>query len=246
MIVIPAIDLKDGNCVRLFQGDFTRETHYDDNPSAVAQRYEKLACTELHLVDLDGAQSGTQRNRGLVQSILKTSSLNIQLGGGIRDRDAVRDWFDAGVQRVVIGSLAVTEPARVQQWMREFGADRFVLALDCRCDDHGTPWLATHGWTRTSAVRLWDSVDQFTRHGLLHVLCTDVSRDGAMTGPSLELYREFIERFPAIALQASGGVRSIDDLQALRDLGAAAAITGRALLDGCITAEELRSFQQSA
>jgi phosphoribosylformimino-5-aminoimidazole carboxamide ribotide isomerase len=246
MKIIPAIDLKDGNCVRLYQGDFNRETVYHSDPTVIARRYEEMACTDLHLVDLDGAKSGRQGNRALVRQILANAQLHVQLGGGIRDRDAVNDWFDAGVQRVVIGSLAVTEPERVMEWLREFGADRFVLALDCRCDEQGTPWLTTHGWTRTSATSLWDCLDQFARAGAPQVLCTDVSRDGAMTGPSLELYREFVARFPAIPLQASGGVRNLADLQALRDIGAAAAITGRALLDGCISATEVLSFQRSA
>ncbi|MGB5354280.1 MAG: 1-(5-phosphoribosyl)-5-[(5-phosphoribosylamino)methylideneamino]imidazole-4-carboxamide isomerase [Woeseia sp.] len=246
MNVIPAIDLKDGNCVRLFQGDFNRQTHYHSDPTAIARGYENMGCSDLHLVDLDGAKSGAQRNRALVEDIVAASSLAVQLGGGIRERESVRDWFAAGVHRLVIGSLAIVEPARVKDWMTEFGADRFVLALDCRCDDSGTPWLTTHGWTRMTKLTLWDCIEQFKVAGLQQVLCTDVSRDGAMSGPSIALYQEFVSRFPDIALQASGGVRDLNDLQALRKLGASAAITGRALLDGCITPAEILSFQQSA
>lgn len=246
MKVIPAIDLKNGSCVRLLQGDFARETHYHDDPAQIAQRYADLACTDLHLVDLDGAQSGTQTNRRLVQQIVAASPLAVQVGGGIRDRESLRQWFVAGASRVVIGSLAVTEPATVSAWLDEFGAARIVLALDCRCDHSGTPWLTTHGWTRTSSMTLWDCIENYGAKNVQHVLCTDVSRDGAMTGPSLSLYQDFIARFPGISLQASGGVRHLQDLQALRGIGAMAAITGRALLDGCITQAEVASFQQNA
>lgn len=245
MKIIPAIDLKDGCCVRLFKGDFERQTHYSSQPLDVARQFHELGFRYLHVVDLDGAQSGRQVNRERVRQLVDDSGLQVQLGGGVRDLDTVTAWFDAGVQRLVIGSLAVTEPDTVMNWMREFGADRFVLALDCRCDENAVPWLATHGWVRQTDLTLWDSIARYDGAGLRHVLCTDVSRDGAMSGPSLELYREFNRRFPTLELQASGGVRNIGDLQDLRELGAAAAITGRALLDGCITAEEISSFPQS-
>ncbi len=246
MKVIPAIDLRAGNCVRLYQGEFDKETQYSDDPAAIARGYRELACSDLHVVDLDGAQTGDQRNRELVRGLVADSGFAVQLGGGIRDRQTVQQWFDAGVQRVVIGSVAVTDPATVARWMQDFGPERLVLALDCRCDADGVPWLTTHGWTRQSGVTLWDRVEDFRQAGLQHVLCTDVSRDGAMTGPSLTLYREFIARFPEVALQASGGVRNLGDLEALRATGAAAAITGRALLDGCISAAEVASFRPSA
>ncbi len=245
MKIIPAIDLKDGCCVRLFKGDFAQQTHYSAEPLVVARQFHDYGFRYLHVVDLDGAQSGQQINRDCVKQLVAESGLSVQLGGGIRDLDTVNAWLQAGVQRLVIGSLAVTESATVLAWMKEFGADRFVLALDCRCDDNGVPWLATHGWVRQSDVTLWDCFARYEDAGLRHVLCTDVSRDGAMSGPSVDLYREIRERYPAIELQASGGVRNISDLKDLRSLGAAGAITGRALLDGCITAQEIASFQQN-
>ncbi len=246
MNVIPAIDLRGGNCVRLFQGDFDRETRYSDDPLAVARRFLDMGFRYLHVVDLDGAKSGEQVNRDIVAAIVADSGLDVQLGGGIRDREAVVGWLDAGVRRVVIGSVAVSAPDRASGWLEDFGADRFVLALDCRPDDDGTPWLATHGWTRQSDVTLWDCVARYEAAGLAQVLCTDVSRDGAMTGPSLDLYREFVVRFPGVALQASGGVRGMEDLEALREIGASAAITGRAMLDGRIDGDEVASFLRSA
>ncbi|MDZ7643691.1 MAG: HisA/HisF-related TIM barrel protein [Woeseiaceae bacterium] len=246
MKLLPAIDLQGGYCVRLFKGEFDRATRYGDDPLAVARRYRRMGFEALHIVDLDGARSGHQDNRTSVARLVAESGMDVQLGGGIRHGDTVDEWFDAGVSRLVIGSLAVLEPARVQAWMGRYGADRFVLALDCRCDEDGTPWLATHGWTRQSDRSLWDCLADYAVCGASHILCTDVSRDGAMTGPALDLYREFVFRFPALRLQASGGVRNIDDLHSLREIGAAAAVTGRAVLDGCITAEEIATFRQSA
>jgi phosphoribosylformimino-5-aminoimidazole carboxamide ribotide isomerase len=146
----------------------------------------------------------------------------------------------------VIGSVAVTDTETVKEWIESFGADKIVLALDVRVDDAGTPRLATEGWTKTSTLSLWQCVDEYRQVQVAHILCTDVSRDGAMAGPNTDLYRQFVQRYPEIRLQASGGVRGIADLEALRTLGASAAITGRALLDGQITAQEIASFQQSA
>lgn len=245
MRIIPAIDLKDGKCVRLYQGDFDRCTEYSDDPPAIARNYQTMGFTELHIVDLDGAQSGQQGNRAVISSIAAASRLTIQLGGGIRDTGTIAEWLDAGVSRCVIGSCAVTDPALVREWCREFGPDRIVLALDVRFVS-GSPRLATHGWTENSELTLWDCLDDFQSFGLQHVLCTDVSRDGAMSGPNLKLYADVIDRYPTIRLQASGGVRNMADLDRLQKMGAHAAITGRALLDGRITETEIRSFLRAA
>lgn len=243
MKIIPAIDLRGGRCVRLLKGEFDRETRYSDEPAAVAHAYRSMGFDTLHVVDLDGARTGDQHHQAIVRRITAETGLAVQLGGGIRHRDTVAAWLDAGVSRLVVGSLAVQEPAAVAGWFDEFGPARFVLALDVRLDAGGIPRLATHGWTRDSKRSLWDCIDGYrSTTALEHVLCTDVGRDGAMTGPNVDLYREFVARCPDIALQASGGVRDAADLEALRDLGAAAAITGRALLDGAITEEEIRTF----
>jgi phosphoribosylformimino-5-aminoimidazole carboxamide ribotide isomerase len=242
MNVIPAIDLKAGSCVRLFQGEFDKQTEYSKDPVAVGRHFESLGFSHLHIVDLDGAQSGRQCNEGIVRDLTEATSFRIQLGGGIRDSETVSAWLDAGVDRCIIGSVAVTDPENVRVWLQRFGPARIVLALDIRLDKKGVPRLATHGWTKDSERSLWQVVEEYREAGLEHVLCTDISRDGAMSGPSVELYREFLERFPEVALQASGGVRDIEDLKTLRATGAAAAITGRALLDGRITQEEIASF----
>jgi phosphoribosylformimino-5-aminoimidazole carboxamide ribotide isomerase len=240
--VIPAIDMKGGHCVRLYQGEYDRETKYSDDPLAVAGKFARTTCTRLHVVDLDGARSGQQENRDSVRRIVAETDFKVQLGGGLRNESDVEEWITVGVSRLVIGSLAVTAKSRVQGWLTSYGAERIVLALDVRFDDAGIPRLATHGWTQNVAESLWECLDSYSASGLSHVLCTDISRDGALSGPNIGLYEEIMKRYPDIELQASGGVRSIDDLVALRAAGLPAAITGRALLDQRITTEEVRSF----
>lgn len=246
MNIIPAIDLQDGKCVRLFQGDFSKSTEYSDDPLAIARQFSELSASVLHVVDLDGARSGKQMNRSIIATIASQSQLAVQLGGGIRTRETLIDWFDAGVSRCVIGSLAVTDPDTIKSWLVEFGADRLVLALDVNIDENGIPFITTHGWTRPSGMTLFDCIDDFQSVGFSHVLCTDVSRDGAMAGPNLELYSDLLARYPNLQLQASGGVRDIEDLRNLRRIGLPAAISGRALLEGKISSMEVASFQQDA
>lgn len=242
MNIIPAIDVRGGRCVRLFQGDFERQTNYDMDPETLADTYGSMGFTTIHLVDLDGAKAGTQGNQELLLNIVGTSALTAQLGGGIRSRSDIDSWFAGGAGRVVIGSLAVTEPDLVCNWLTNYGADKIVLAFDVNVGPDGTPRVATHGWTQPTELNLWQCVDRYMSSGLQHLLCTDISRDGAMTGPNLMLYEEVLGRYPDIQLQASGGVRNIDDLDALRAAGVPAAITGRAMLDGRITAEEISTF----
>jgi len=244
--IIPAIDLQGGKCVRLFKGDFAKTTVYSDDPMSIARQFAGLQTSDLHIVDLDGARTGTQENYAIIAEMASVSDIALQVGGGIRSRESVSKWFDAGVSRCVIGSLAITEPDAVKSWMVHFGGDRMVLALDVNIDDAGIPMITTHGWTRPSNRSVFECIEEYRNVGLHHVLCTDVSRDGAMAGPNLELYSSIMVRYPDLELQASGGVRHLQDLQALRDLGAPAAITGRALLDGKITASEVVSFQQDA
>lgn len=246
MKVIPAIDLRGGRCVRLLKGEFDKETEYSTDPGAIARRFAELGVDDLHIVDLDGARGGIQENRELVQRIAADSPLSVQLGGGIREGSTIADWLQRGVARCVIGSIAVTDADTTRGWLTGFGPDRLVLALDVRIDEDGVPRLATHGWERTAELSLWQCVDSYREVGVQHVLCTDVDRDGAMSGPNTELYAEFVARYPDIDLQASGGVRGIGDLIELRNIGATAAITGRALLDGALGPAEVQSFLQDA
>ena len=245
MRIIPAIDLKDGKCVRLLKGDFDKTTEYSSNPEEIGARFSELDVEDLHIVDLDGARTGTQKNQKIVSEIARSTGLKVQLGGGIRSREDVSAWLSNGATRCVIGSVAIKEPATVVDWLRDFDPDTLVLALDVKLNDAGTPMLTTQGWTENSGTSLWDCLDAYGDAGVRHVLCTDVARDGAMTGPNFQLYVEILLRYPELQLQASGGVRDIDDLELLREIGVPAAITGRALLDGEITEAEVGLFRQS-
>ncbi len=246
MNVIPAIDLRKGQCVRLLRGDFDRQTNYSVDPVALAGSYQATGFSDLHVVDLDGALSGQQENQDIIRKIISSSDLAVQIGGGIRTEAQLESWLAAGVARVVIGSLAVIRPHLVSDWLNTYGPDKIVLALDVTLDEAGTPQLATHGWTRSGNMTLWQCIDTYLNVDLRHVLCTDISKDGAMTGPNFELYTQLLEKYPRIQLQASGGVRDIDDLKALNRIGVPAAISGRALLDGKINTEELTTFLPAA
>ncbi len=246
MNIIPAIDLRDGRCVRLYQGKFDRQTRYKRDPVTLAREYAKTGFRHLHVVDLDGARFGKQLNADVIQEMIGSSQGKIQLGGGIRQKAQLEHWLANGIDRVVIGSLAIAETARVRGWLNSYGPEKIVLALDVTIKPDGVPWLVTHGWTRLAYMTLWQCIDTFITAGLRHVLCTDISRDGALTGPNLDLYAQIIERYPGLRLQASGGVRSIEDLRSLRGAGADSAITGRALLDGTITTKEIETFLPAA
>jgi phosphoribosylformimino-5-aminoimidazole carboxamide ribotide isomerase len=201
----------------------------------------------VHVVDLDGARAGTPGNRDAITRLAQQyPDVRIQVGGGVRTRAAAASLLELGVARVVVGSVAVTHAAEVRAWLQEFGAERVVLAFDVRLDPHGTPCLATHGWERQTQASLWGAVEDFLSHGARHVLCTDVARDGALSGPNVALYTEAARRFPTVEWQASGGVASAADLRALDPTGVAAVISGRALLEQRIPVEELRSFLPGA
>lgn len=246
MELIPAIDLKDGRCVRLFKGDFAAETVYSNDPGEVLQRYRALGARRIHVVDLDGAKDGTQANRDAILQLAADRSVKLQVGGGLRSLARVQALLDSGVERAVIGSVAINSPDEVVTWFKQVDPARIVLALDVRLDAAGVPMLTTHGWQQTSGVVLWTAVERFLQSGLTHVLCTDVARDGALTGPNCELYAEAVRRFPELQWQASGGVASARDLVALRDCGVAAVISGKALLENKISSQELRPFLPNA
>ncbi len=246
MQLIPAIDLKDGRCVRLYQGDFAAETRYEVTPEGLYERFADLGARWLHLVDLDGARDGAQAHLPLIGALARRGRLKMQVGGGLRERASVERTLAAGASRVVIGSLAVTDPDLVAGWLRKLGPEAIVLALDVRLDAAGTPRLATHGWVEQSPLVLWDVVARFLGAGLRHVLCTDVDCDGALSGPNFDLYVEAVRRFPEIQWQASGGVRDVRDLWALGGGGIAAAVSGRALLENRMTPEELQPFLPAA
>jgi phosphoribosylformimino-5-aminoimidazole carboxamide ribotide isomerase len=246
MRLIPAIDLRNGHCVRLLHGDFSAQTSYGTDPVALLAKYRGLGADWLHVVDLDGAKEGILGNGANIEQLAAQQAVKLQVGGGLRDTAAVARMLDLGVARVVIGSTAVTHVEQARTWLDEFGPERVALAFDVRLDDSGTPRVQTHGWQRQSDLSLWSAVANYTGSQLTHVLCTDVSRDGALTGPNVALYREAVRRHPQIQWQASGGIRDARDLHALCDAGAAAAISGKALLEDLIPIEELRPFLPNA
>lgn len=235
--VYPAVDVRDGRVVRLYQGDYARETRYDEAPLKLLQRYAEQGATWAHLVDLDAARDGGYALLSLLKTIKSNTSLQVQTGGGVRSVGDVERILEAGGDRVVIGSLAVADPNRVVEWLRQFGSDCLTIALDARCGPCGRWYPATHGWTRPGLGTLGDLVRFYTRHGLRHLLCTDIDRDGTLSGPSLSLYRLLREWAPQVALQASGGVGELDDVRRVRELGCAGVILGKALLEGRVSIE---------
>lgn len=229
MIVYPAIDLMGAKCVRLAQGRFDAATFYPADPVEAVRAFEGQGAEWVHIVDLDGARAGAPRQHGLLADIALSATLKLQVAGGFREAAQLRRMFDAGVDRVVIGSLAVTDPACVAAFLAEFGGDRITLALDVHFVD-GAPSVATRGWTQASGLSLWDVAARFP--GARHLLVTDISRDGMMSGPNAELAAQAASRLPHVAVQASGGVSSLDDLRTLKATGATGAIVGKALWEG--------------
>ena len=246
MHLIPAIDLRDGHCVRLLHGDFEAETRYPTDPETLLIKYRNLGADWLHIVDLDGARGGTLDNRAIILQLAAQKAVKLQVGGGLRNTTALAQVLDAGVARVVVGSAALTQAEQVQAWLKHFGPDRLTLAFDVCIDDHAVPRVMTHGWQRQSEHTLWNAVDSYVASELKHVLCTDVDRDGALTGPNIGLYAEAVRRYPQIEWQASGGIRNVHDLHALAKVGASAAISGRALLEDLMPVEELQPFLPNA
>ncbi len=246
MQLIPAIDLLNGRCVRLLKGDFDAQTHYEAAPGELLIRYRKLGAGWLHVVDLNGARGDADYDNRAIIHTLAGQGIRLQVGGGLRDRAAVENLLAAGVARAVIGSAAITNAAAVREWLAYFGGDALTLAFDIRVAPDGTPFVSTHGWRERSSLTLWDAMELYDTAPLRHVLCTDVDRDGALSGPNVALYREAMRRYPRVQWQASGGVRDGIDLHELALVKVAGAISGKALLDGRISAAELKPFLPNA
>lgn len=230
-IIIPALDLINGEVVRLHQGDYAKQTTYSDNPIEQFAAYVKQGAEQLHLVDLTGAKDPSQRQTKLIGEIIAATQANIQVGGGIRTEQDVADLLRVGANRVVIGSTAVKQPEMVKQWFQKYGSEKFVLALDIHIVD-GEKRIAIHGWQETSPLTLEQVIEDFSQVGLQHVLCTDISRDGTLQGSNVALYQEICTAFPQIEFQSSGGIGSLADIAALKNTGVAGVIVGRALLEG--------------
>ncbi|AJC44602.1 1-(5-phosphoribosyl)-5-[(5-phosphoribosylamino)methylideneamino]imidazole-4-carboxamide isomerase [Xanthomonas sacchari] len=237
-VVYPALDIRDGRVVRLAQGDYARETHYGDDPLRRAQAFAEAGAQWMHLVDLDAARAGGYTLAPLLQRIRNETGLQVQTGGGVRSRADVQRLLDAGASRVVIGSLAVRDRESVLEWLAEFGPERITVALDSRQDAHGVWRLPVHGWTETSSLSLDALAGEYAAAGLIHLLCTDIARDGMLSGPNLALYAHLRQLAPALAVQASGGIRNAADVRGAREAGCAGAVLGKALLEGRLRLDE--------
>lgn len=228
MNIIPAIDLKDGQCVRLLKGEFSHITRYDVDPVDVARAYEIEGATQLHIVDLDGANEQSMAQSKLITNIAESTALSVQTGGGIRTTRRIETLLKNSVQRVVIGSLAVHDHKTVNSWINLFGRERIVIALDVRYRN-GDYYCATQGWRNNSDVSLWDCLANYP--DLKNLLCTDIDLDGTLSGPNTDLYNDIQQRFPNIRLQASGGIGRLIDIKKLKAMGIDSVIVGKALYE---------------
>jgi phosphoribosylformimino-5-aminoimidazole carboxamide ribotide isomerase len=235
--IIPAIDIINGQCVRLTQGDFAQQKTYANNPVEVAKQFEAVGLTRLHLVDLDGARAKQPKNLAVLEAIASQTNLMIDFGGGIQSDAAIQQAFNAGAHQITAGSIAVREPAKVQEWLTSYGAEKIIIGADFR--DH---YIAINAWADQSSVLLSDFINQFVTVGAKTFICTDVSKDGKLQGPSTATYAELVKITPEIAFIASGGVTTLQDLEELDVAGVAGAIIGKAIYEGTIALADLNRF----
>jgi len=237
MDIIPAIDLIDGKCVRLSQGDYERKTTYNENPLEVAKAFEDHGITRLHLVDLDGAKAHHIVNHRVLETISTHTSLIIDFGGGLKTDEDLRIAFECGAQMITGGSIAVKSPDVFESWIQKFGAEKIILGADVKEEK-----IAVTGWTEETKLELLPFLENYTKKGIQKVICTDISKDGMLQGPSTELYKKILTAFPELYLVASGGVSSMADLEALAQAGLPAVIFGKAIYEGRIALKDLRPF----
>lgn len=239
MEVIPAIDIIEGKCVRLTEGDYSSKTEYAFSPLEMAKQYEELGFKRVHLVDLDGAKAGKVMNWKIVESIASETNLCIDFGGGVKTIAEVQRILDLGVAYVTVGSIAAKQPNEFRGWLETFGTDKFFVGADVRDQK-----IMTAGWLERTDIDLSEFIDQYLKMGVNHFFCTDISKDGQLLGPSTELYKQLIESFPKINLVASGGVSSLSDLNELKRIGCSGVIVGKAIYEGKIALQDLVRFAQ--
>jgi len=240
MEIIPAIDLIDGKCVRLTQGDYSQKKVYNQNPLEVAKSFEAAGIRRLHLVDLDGAKAQHIVNHRVLRDITTHTSLVVDFGGGLKTDDDLRIAFDSGASMITGGSIAVKNPETFIRWIEEYGSDRIILGADAK-----DGMIAVNGWTETASIDLMAFIADYRTKGITQVICTDIGRDGMLQGPAIDLYRSLLRQFPGLYLVASGGLSCIEDIFALREIGVPAVITGKAIYEGKIKLEELRNFENN-
>lgn len=227
MTIIPAIDIINGKCVRLTQGDYAKKIVYNDNPVEVAKQFEAAGITRLHLVDLDGAKAGSIINLKVLEAVAAATRLVIDFGGGVKTITDVSNIFNAGAAIVTIGSLAVKHPEILEEWLMEFGTDKFLIGADVLDGN-----IKISGWLQDGGINIFDFIGKMLSLGVTNIFCTDISKDGAMEGPSLALYQQVMTEHPEVNLIASGGVSNISDVLALKEIGCQAAIIGKAIYEG--------------
>lgn len=237
-MIFPAIDLMDGRCVRLFKGDFNQRTEYGMTPIEMAKSFRDAGTEWLHVVDLDGAKHAASEQSDLIIQIAKESGLRVQTGGGLRDLAQIQRLLEGGVERAVIGSLALSNPQMVKFWLGDLGSDKIVLALDVKYGDDGEPYPTSHGWTETGEKTLWNILDDYSGSGLKTILVTDIDRDGVLGGSNVKLYEDIAERYPDLDLITSGGVGTLDDVKALKKLQPHGIIIGKALYENKFSLED--------
>jgi len=232
--IIPAIDLIDGKCVRLSQGDYTQKTIYNENPLEVAKEFEAAGIKRLHLVDLDGAKAGKIQNLPVLEQIASKTSLTIDFGGGVKTADNFQSVLNAGATYVAVGSVAVKQPKTFKQWIEKFGTDKILLGTDVKNNK-----LSVSAWTETTEINIFDFLEEKIKQGIKSIFSTDISKDGMLAGPAIDLYSEIHKRFPGLKLIASGGVSKMDDIFAVEKAGCTGVIIGKAIYEGKITLKEL-------
>lgn len=235
--IIPAIDLIDGKCVRLTKGDYSQKKQYDASPLDMAMRYEDVGIRRLHLVDLDGAKSSSPKNLHVLEQIATRTSLDIEWGGGIKSDEALRDAFNAGAGHLIIGSVAVSQPELFARWLSGHGGDRLILGADV---NDGR--VAINGWLEESEQTIEMLIDKFVPYGLKEVICTDITKDGMLQGPTFDLYARLQAEYPEQDIIVSGGISSMDDIYRLNEMGLRHVIVGKAIYEGRIKLDELKDF----
>jgi phosphoribosylformimino-5-aminoimidazole carboxamide ribotide isomerase len=237
MQIIPAIDIIEGKCVRLTEGDYAQKKIYNEDPLEVAKQFEGVGLMRLHLVDLDGAKSGKVINWKVLEKIANKTNLVIDFGGGIKTEATLKTVLDTGATYATIGSLAVKERAIFEQWIEQFGADIFMLGADVHSEK-----IAVGGWLEKTTIDVYDFIGSYMNKGVTQLFCTDIQKDGKLEGPSIELYQKILQQFPTLQLIASGGVSQLKDLEELRTIGCSAAIVGKAIYENKISLSELSTF----
>lgn len=235
--LIPAIDIIDGKCVRLSQGDYSKKTIYNEDPLEVAKNFEAIGITRLHLVDLDGAKKGDVVNFKVLDKIANQTDLKIDFGGGIKTNASIQSIFDAGADMATIGSIAVKDAELFYAWIKKYGSNKILLGADVKEEK-----IAISGWLESTDLSIFDFLKQNTDKGLTQAFCTDVSKDGMLQGPSIKLYLKIVSQFPKLNFIASGGVSKMNDVFELEKIGCSGVIIGKALYEGKITTNELKEF----